>query len=79
MGQISSISGDVSDVDDIVPNIPQVPSADVPDQSDPGQYLNDNPGDVKQVLTNTVFRDEAVQQFLSKNNQYVARYFINRT
>ena len=76
VGQIPAISGDMSD--DIVPSIPQVPSANVPDQSDPGQYVNDNPGDVQHVLTNTVYRDDAVQKFISKNNQY-ARFFSFRS
>ena len=34
--------------------------------------------DVQHVLTNTVYRDDAVQKFISKNNQY-ARFFSFRS
>ena len=45
-------------------------SADIPDQRNPGQYYNDDSGDVSKVLNNPPFRSEAVNKFLGHNNLY---------
>ena len=52
--------------DDDAPNIPQVPSSDTPDQTNPEQYLNTEPGAVNIVLNNPLDYSEAVTNFLDK-------------
>jgi len=52
--------------DDDAPNIPQVPSSDTPDQANPEQYLNTEPGVVISVLDNPPYYSEAVDNFLEK-------------
>ena len=53
-------------LDDDEPNIPQVPSSDTPDQANPEQYLNSEPGAVINVLNNPLDYSEAVTNFLEK-------------
>ena len=43
------------------PNIAQVPSSELPDQSNPAQYLNSEAGAVTRVLNNPPFRDRVLQ------------------
>ena len=43
------------------PNIAQVPSSELPDQTNPAQYLNTEAGAVTRVLNNPPFRDTALQ------------------
>ena len=53
-------------LDDDEPNIPQVPSSDTPDQTNPEQYLNNEPGAVNNVLNNPLDYSEAVTNFMEK-------------
>ena len=53
-------------LDDDQPNIPQVPSSDTPDQTNPEQYLNNEPGAVNIVLNNPLDYSEAVTNFMEK-------------
>ena len=43
------------------PNIAQVPSSELPDQTNPAQYLNSEAGAVTRVLNNPPFRDTVLQ------------------
>jgi len=53
-------------LDDDEPNIPQVPSSDTPDQTNPQQYINNEPGAVNSVLNNPLDYSEAVTNFMEK-------------
>ena len=59
-----------------VPNIPQIASANVPDQSHPEKYFNDEETDIEQILDNPVFRFQAVNKFIQNMNSRNVNYPI---